>query len=115
MLVLDQREVEEDASAGEHLPALIAGLRDLLSHDEREKLDDGLLDAGYLEADAARYQTNRFTRRSGLAFRVTQDFPCIVESMLPAGVGDVSYALSLAACAPFAVEVEPMLAALRSA
>ena len=33
---------------------------------------------------------------------------------LPTGIGDVSYELSLAACEPFAVDVDQMLASIRS-
>ena len=42
-------------------------------------------------------------------------FPRLTERKLPTGVGDVSYALSLAACAPFTVEIAAALTALQTA
>lgn len=39
-------------------------------------------------------------------------FPRLVEADLPAGVGDVSFAVSLATCEPFAAPVSAMLDAL---
>lgn len=113
--VLDEREVEPNTPAqGETLPAAISGLRNLLGSNNlpRDTFDDRLLDAGYLEADAPRFETRRFTLRSQQCFQVVDGFPRLLEGSLPAGVGDVSYALSLAACAPFAVPITAVISAI---
>lgn len=113
--VLDEREVEPNGPvAGESLPALIAGLRGLLGANSvlRDTFDDRLLDAGYLDADGPRFEVRRFTLRSEQCFHVVDGFPRLLEGNLPTGIGDVSYALSLPACAPFAVPITVMISAI---
>lgn len=116
VVVLDEREVEGvRTSVGEGLPDIVRTLRQQLQTTAvaAETFDDRLLDAGYLEADAPRYENRRFTLRREHTFRVSRGFPCLVEENLPTGVGDVTYALSLAACEPFATSVKEMVARLR--
>ena len=116
VVLLDEREVEGvRASVGEGLPDIVRALRQVLQTTAAatETFDDRLLDAGYLEADAPRYENRRFTLRREHTFRVGRGFPCLVEENLPTGVGDVSYALNLAACEPFGTSVEEMVAKLR--
>lgn len=113
--VLDEREVEPNAAVeGETLPAAVAGLRNLLGANNvlRDTFDDRLLETGFLEADAPRFEARRFTLRSQQCFHVVDGFPRLLEGSLPAGIGDVSYALSLAACAPFAVPITVMISAI---
>jgi len=115
VVVLDEREVEPGAAAsGECLPGLVADLRSRLAGEGQalEFFDDRLLEAGYLDADAPRYEARRFTLRREMTFRITRGFPRLTERDLPEGLGDVSYALSLPACGPFAVTPEAMLATL---
>jgi hypothetical protein len=115
VVVLDEREVEPGAAgSGECLPGVIADLRSRLASEPSalELFDDRLLEAGYLDAAAPRYEGRRFTLRRELTFHVQRGFPRLVERDLPAGVGDVNYALSLAAGAPWTVTVAAMLALL---
>ncbi len=115
VVVLDEREVEPGAAGGgECLPGLVADLRSRLAGEPGalELFDDQLLEAGYLDADAPRYSGRRFTLRRELTFRVQRSFPRLVERSLPAGVGDVNYALSLAAGAPWEVPAAAMSAVL---
>ncbi|MEP6664151.1 MAG: PD-(D/E)XK motif protein, partial [Verrucomicrobiota bacterium] len=99
---------------GATLPDLIAVLRVVLATDTSaiQNFDDRLLDVGYLDVHASRYEVRRYTVRREWTFRVTGKFPRIVESQLPEGVGEVSYALSLAACAPFAIETAKAISEL---
>ncbi|MCX6936349.1 MAG: PD-(D/E)XK motif protein [Verrucomicrobia bacterium] len=62
-----------------------------------------LLAAGYLDRDASRYVSPGYAVRRADTFRVNAAFPRVIEASLPLGVGSVSYDLSLAACAVFAV------------
>lgn len=115
VVVLDEREVElGTAGGGECLPGVVTDLRSRLASEPTalELFDDQLLEAGYLDADVPRYEGRRFTLRQELTFRVQRGFPRLVERSLPAGIGDVNYALSLAACAPWAVTVDAMLTLL---
>jgi len=73
------------------------------------------LDAGYFDAHAPRYEGRRFSLRRELTFRIGRGFPRLVERDLPEGVGDVSYALSLAACREFSVAPGEMTAELAAA
>lgn len=116
--VLDEREVEPNGTVqGETLPAAVAALRNLLGSNNvpRDTFDDRLLDAGYLDADAPRFEARRFALRSQQCFQVVDGFPRLLEGSLPSGIGDVSYALSLAACAPFAVPVTAVISAISGA
>lgn len=112
VVILDEREVEPVAAgSGECLPEVISDLRSRLAGDAQvlELFDDRLLEVGYLNADVPRYEMRRFTLRQELTFKVKRGFPRLIESDLPAGVGDVSYDLSLAACGLFTVNVKTML------
>lgn len=87
------------------LPALVNDLREKLSSDV-EALDGfngKLIEGGYLDAHAPRY-SSAYEQRSLRWFRVREGFPRITESMLPDGIGDATYTLSLAACKDFAVD-----------
>lgn len=117
VVVVDEREVAPAGSTpGQSLPALIATLRAVLSIAPAVLVmfEDLLLEAGYLDAHAPRYEGRRRTVRRELTFRVRRGFPRLTERKLPAGVGDVSYALSLAAGAPFAVETAAAITALQA-
>lgn len=112
IVVLDEREVEgSEIVDGETLPGIVADLRRLLSMEQRlqEAFDDRLLDLGYLDADTHHFESRRFALRSEQIFHIRHKFPRILESELAPGIGDVSYALSLAACAPFAVSGTSMI------
>ena len=50
--------------------------------------------------------------RGERTYQVRRGFPRLVEVDLPTGVGDVNFAVSLAACEPFAAPVSGMLNAL---
>lgn len=117
VVVVDERDVAPGGrTPGQSLPALIATLRAALSVEPASlaAFEDLLLDAGYLDTHAPRYDGRRRTVRSELTFRVSAGFPRLTERELPAGVGDVSYAVSLAACVPFTVETSPAITTLQS-
>ena len=98
VLVLEERE-----GAALALPRLVETVRVKLMADlaVREKFEDALLSVGYLDVHASRYATVGYSVRIEHWFRVAKDFPRIVEASLAMGVGDVSYALALAACHDF--------------
>jgi hypothetical protein len=96
------------------LPAAIADLRAALTAwpAARETFEEKLLAAGYLDQHAPRYDATGYAVRLAQDFRVQGDFPRIVEAALPAGIGEASYSLSLAACAGFAAAETEIAAAL---
>ena len=116
VVVVDEREVPAGGTVpGQSLPALIADVRAGLSADliALAAFNDRLLDRGWLDTHASRYEGRRWTVRGERTYQVRRGFPRLVEVDLPAGVGDVNFAVSLAACEPFAAPVPLMLAALR--
>jgi hypothetical protein len=115
VVVVDEREVAvADSAPGKSLAALIADTRSGLAGDliALAAFNDRLLERGWLDSHASRYEGRRCTVRGERTYQVRQGFPRLVEVDLPAGVGDVNFAVSLAACEPFAVPVPVMLAAL---
>ena len=114
VVVVDEREVPAgDGAPGQSLPTLIADIRTELSADPAlTAFNDRLLDRGWLGAHASRYEGRRWTVRSERTYQVLHGFPRLAEVDLPAGVGDVNYAVSLAACEPFAGTTTAMLAVL---
>lgn len=115
VVVVDEREVPASGNApGQSLSALIAEVRSQLAADASTlaTFNDRLFDRGWLDVYASRYEGRRWTVRGEHTFQVRPGFPRIVESELVVGVGDVNYAVSLAACSPFAVSVSDMLSVL---
>ncbi len=92
--------LEERDSECESLPFLISLIRGKLppNTEPREYFEDILLAAGYRDSDGQMYEEHRFLIRSELIFRLASGFPSLIEGDLPAGVGEVSYDLSLSAC-----------------
>jgi hypothetical protein len=115
VVVVDEREVSVGGNMpGLSLPAVIAEIRNQISLDSNalSAFNDKLLDRGWADSQASRYEPRRWTVRSEHTFEVRKDFPRLVESGLPAGVGDVHYAVSLAACEPFSTLLSTLLAAI---
>lgn len=113
--ILDERDVPgAPDSPGESLAMLVSRIRGELSKDitAAARFEDKLLLAGWLDHHASRYQNRRWTVRTHSTFHVSTGFPRLVERGLPQGIGDVSYALDLAACEPFRVTVDAMLDSL---
>ena len=109
VLSLDERVTTGTGPAvGQTLPEVIESIRQSARDNAlaAEQLEDRLLEAGYRAADTEYYQSQRFAVRDEYVFEVTEDFPRIVESDLPEGVGEVTYGVSLSACTPFAVSRE---------
>jgi hypothetical protein len=117
ILVLDERVTDAPGPTDcDSLPAIIAALRRQFDDNPIARLDfdDKLLDAGYLEADAPQLECRRFALRSEYCFHVRDSFPRILEHQLAMGLGDVSYALTLAACQSFAVSLPAMISIIAS-
>lgn len=100
VIALDVRD-----SGGETLPTMVSSLRARLSADTRARdhFEDCLLLAGYLDAHAGRYLERGYLVRSETNLLVKKEFPMLAECNMPPGVGDVSYGLSVAACAAFSI------------
>lgn len=115
VVVVDEREVPmSEVVSGQSLPALVAALRTELVGEPSilALFNDLLFHRGWLDEHAPRYDSHRLTLREELTYRVQPGFPRLVEHDLPPGVGDVNFAIALAACEPFAVALHRMLETL---
>lgn len=88
---------------GMTLVEMVARVRTMLSASPLSLalFEDALLSAGYLDAHASRYVRPGYLEREHHFFEVTGGFPRIVGADLRAGVGDVGYSISVAACMPY--------------
>ncbi|MFN7806517.1 MAG: PD-(D/E)XK motif protein [Planctomycetaceae bacterium] len=103
--VVIANEDEQSCGAGSSLNSIIQELKTLVGTNTALwlQLSEVLLRRGWVDRPDAGFDTPRWLVRSEHAFRVAEGFPRITEAMLASGVGDVNYALSLAACESFRV------------
>jgi hypothetical protein len=62
---------------------------------------DLLLQVGYDETQRELYKDTHYAVRQESLFEIRSDFPRLIESDLRLGVGNLKYAVDLAACEPF--------------
>lgn len=105
MLILHVIALDVRDGSGETLLGMVASLRATLTADPaaHDQFEDGLLLAGYLDAHAGRYAERGYFVRSEVSLHVRRGFPMLTERDMPAGVGDVSYGLTVAACKAFSL------------
>ena len=100
--------------SGESLLAMAGSLRAAVAGGPAAStFEDRLLDAGFADVHAPHYAHTGYTLREINFFELGDGFPRITEQSLPAGVGAVSYTLSIAACLPFRVDERVVMASLR--
>jgi len=95
--------------AGESLPAMVDACRALVRPPKGDAFEDRLLAWGYSDADRAHYNDRNYRLRSLDIFEVGTGFPRVVESLLPTGVGSVSYRLALDACRSWQIDPDTQL------
>lgn len=103
-VIADERNVgEENNTLGQSLSGLVAELHVHLANNPSAlaMFNDRLFARGWLDGHAQRYENRRWAVRTEHSFRVGRGFPRLTEASLPAGVGDVSYIINLAACSAF--------------
>ncbi|WP_053678423.1 PD-(D/E)XK motif protein [Streptomyces sp. XY66] len=86
---------ERRGGSGESLNRRVDEIRQqLTSSVARVRFDGLLIQAGYLPAHRDLYEEPRYTLRDLCFWNVRGDFPRLVESRLPEGVGDCTYHVS---------------------
>ena len=114
-LFLAHVAVDEQEGSGETLPQRIAALRKSVAGGSAAELfEDGLLDAGWLEAEEDKHHTRGFFVREFEFFKVVEGFPRLTPPVLPQGIGGLAYDLSLDAAAPYVVTADAIREALES-
>ena len=95
-LALDPR-----AGTGETLPGIITAIRQYLD-DKAPHMTSTfnalLIKAGYFEFHADKYSAVGYILRHDHYYHVQGDFPRLLESQLPKGVGDVRYSITISSC-----------------
>lgn len=113
LIFVDERDVSpgDDRGAGQTLLGLVQTCRRAVAGNALASvlLEEGLFQVGWLDLPAGRYDSRQFTIRGQRTFHVREGFPRLIEKMLPAGVGEVSYSLNLTACQGFQVTPDSML------
>ena len=95
--------LDADSQLGESLPMQVERLRSLVAGvpEFRQLLERQLLNAGYFDRHAKRYEQYRFRVAEQKYFLIDTGFPCLVSSSLANGVDEVSYRLALKNCVDF--------------
>ncbi|MGV1004860.1 MAG: PD-(D/E)XK motif protein [Candidatus Nanopelagicales bacterium] len=97
---------------GESLPEMVDACLDLVKGADKTQLENLLIEWGYLKIHKESYAETRYSIREVRAFDVQPSFPRITESMLPDGVGKVTYSLSLDACQAWRIKPDELGALL---
>jgi len=106
--------LEERNTQGRTLVDLVTTLRSALG-EQTSLFNERLVNSGYLDVHSAGYAQRGYVVKHHQSYRVSGDFPRILERELRPGVGGVTYALTLSACVPFAVADAELIALLPGA
>ena len=103
--------------AGRTLGELVNTLRAVLqpSPAALTEFEERLSFAGYSEPEKGVCIAHGFARRSGEDFRVTEEFPRLLEERLPEGVSDVTYSIHLSSAAAFKLDLGVLMTELLAA
>lgn len=90
---------------GQKLPELISIIRKQLENDILflDAFNSKLEEAGYIDA-ASPYYITGYTLREAYTFEVEEDFPKIHRNLIPKGVTNLKYNLSISNCLDFAID-----------
>jgi len=111
-LYLFSLHVADDNLAANSLPLMVERITADLANDQEAAslFSDRLARAGYNPAESGRYMRPLRVLGEGL-YRVVDSFPRLTTASfspsLPTGIGDVSYRLSMDACAPWRIAGSP--------
>jgi len=100
---------ERKAGAGESLPTIVADLEVRLEADTLRAFRQMLYLAGLLPSAMEYYQEPVYALRALEYFEVDGEFPRIVESKCPDGVGDVHYSIQLGSIYPYSFAEDSLL------
>lgn len=89
----------------ETLPEIIKDIRTRIENSPAsvKKFSDLLIDSGYIDTHAERYQSKGYSIRSYSIFHIKESFPRIIVGDLRNGVGDVHYSINVSECKHYGV------------
>jgi len=93
------------------LSSLISDIRNILHavYSASSTFEAALLERGYLDVQAWRYEKTGYVIRESNMFHVAGDFPRLTERDLPSGVGDLTYSVAVSECKKFAIPLEKVI------
>ena len=94
------------------LPELINTIRELIRSEATDcsiEFEEKLLYAGYLDIHADKYQSRSYEKRFLDMYKISEDFPRILEDSLPDGISNVNYTVSLDGCGKFKTQFDKMI------
>jgi len=96
--------LQESDTGGQTLPEMVDAIRTMIKGETSSEnlFELALRDAGYLDVHASLYRHGYKVNKQEL-FEIKAGFPRIVE--LPGGVGDITYAITIASCSAFEIEI----------
>jgi len=102
--------LDERNGNGETLNELVDDISNLLNGHAvaLSKFKNKLLEYGFLDLHRPFYVVNGYLIRQQNIFRVTDQFPRIIESQIPKGIGDVKYSIILPETNEWNVDMELM-------
>jgi hypothetical protein len=104
-------EAERHANGDQTLPWVVHAVRQQVRESaphQLARLNELLTDAGYLDRDEPRYSSVAYVVRAVRCFAVSEPFPRLTESTVPAGVGNVEYSVSLEALSAYEIGVDQL-------
>ena len=104
-LFLYHLSIEVSRKNGQTLNRAIEDLRKALATDTiaLHRFNTGLTHAGYFDEHAPMYQDRCYKIRREQAYRISGNFPRIMERDLRNGVNNVTYTINTSACEEYAV------------
>lgn len=108
LVVFSASRAERDQRGAFSLHTLVQVVRQALADDElaSEEFEVRLLQRGYVDTPA--YDQHWWRISGTRCFAVREDFPRLEPAMLPTGVLETRYSLSLPDCAPWAQDISTM-------
>jgi Putative PD-(D/E)XK family member, (DUF4420) len=99
-IIIFHLSLDAHRDTGLSLIELVAQIRSLLATSPLAlgTFNEGLIEAGYLDAHAPHYSRTGYIERERHFFDVRENFPRIVAADLRPGVGDIFYSISVAEC-----------------
>lgn len=97
-------ELERHENANNTLPQAVNATRELIlsdAPDQAFRFASLLIDYGFLDQQAALYEHTGYAVRAVRSFVVRDGFPLLIETDVPDGVGDVTYAIAMSAISEF--------------
>lgn len=101
-------------SGGENLPERIASIRNKLEGNLSilQKFNKKLQDYGYFDEAADNYNIGYY-QRDVYCFEVDSKFPKITKEVVPQGVSDLTYQISITLCMPYIQNIKSVFEALK--